>query len=277
MDKIKCQICNGDVFHKVTSKGQFNIEVNVVICKKCGFTFLNPRWSKEEYLKFYTEEYEKYYPRTSYDVNQEKAVFKLLSDRLLKNNIIPNDFNILDIGSGFGGNLRNFNRDSSINKLYAIEPSNECINYLKKENINVISNDVDIDWEDKYVNFFDLVIMRHVLEHFSDPQRTLEKVRAVLNNDGKVYIAVPDIYHPKSPLNSYYFRAVHLSYFSIKSISQLLHKVGFEIIDMKDNLNGELYVVAKKSKKIINPKYSKLDYFKQRYILYKQYKKEKSK
>jgi SAM-dependent methyltransferase len=275
MESINCQICNGSKFHPITTKGQFNIETNVVICKSCGFTFLNPRWTKEEYLKFYSQEYEKYYLRTGQDDALDLTVFTIIKERLDKLSIVHSGIKILDIGSGFGGTLRNFRKLDSSNELCAIEPSIECIDFLKSEKIEIVSNDVDTDWEKNYSNHFDLIIMRHVLEHFSDPEKTLTKIKLALKSTGVAYIAVPDIYHPKSPLNSYYFRVVHLSYFSIKSIRHLLQKASLEIINWEDNLKGELYVVVKKTEKSTSPKTSIWDYFKQKRILSKQYKKEK--
>lgn len=275
MESINCQICKGSRFHPITTKGQFNIETHVVICKKCGFTFLNPRWTKEQYLKFYSKDYEKYYPRTQKDDIHDTKIVTLINERLSKNNVKVEEVNILDIGSGFGGVLMYYRNINTLNKLYAIEPSNDCIDFLKSENIEIVSNDVDTNWEQSYSNHFDLIIMRHVLEHFSDPGKTLNKINKALKSTGVAYIAVPDIYHPKSPLNTYYFRVVHLSYFSIKSITKFLQKAGLEIISWEDNLNGELYVIVRKSEKNIEPKTSVWDYFKQKKILRKQYKKER--
>jgi hypothetical protein len=76
--------------------------------------------------------------------------------------------------------------------------------------------------------------MRHVLEHFHDPQTVLRKVRHVLSDNGILYVAVPDAGHPTKRLRSFFFRVVHLSYFTARSLSDMLRMTGFDIIKVTE-------------------------------------------
>lgn len=235
--------------------------------------FLSPRWTKEKYDDFYINEYEKYYPRSG-DLNERTSrVPELIAERLTEFGYSNDGGKILDIGSGFGDALlylkRKYYPDAS---YHAIEPSRVCVDFLQKNNISIVSETVDSNWHktDKY----ELIIMRHVLEHFLDPTATLQKVAEALDENGIAYIAVPDAYHPISPLNEYYFRAVHVSYFNRDTIASFLNTAGLEAIQLTDDLNGELFVIARKSKESIQQQIANV-YDKQSQILKAVYVKEK--
>lgn len=247
-EQVACLSCGSLDYTSITNVGQFNIATNVVLCKSCGFMFLSPRWTKARYDSFYINEYENYYPRQSDAKELSYKLAKLIADRLtsFNNDLAYN--NILDIGCGFGDTLLYLKEFHFPNANYhAIEPSKVCIDYLRQNDINIISETVDSDWHTDNRKRFDLIIMRHVLEHFLDPNIALRKVAEALKEEGIAYIAVPDAYHPISPLNNYYFRAVHVSYFNKDSISSFVESAGLEILELKDNLNGELFLIAKKS------------------------------
>ena len=66
---------------------------------------------------------------------------------------------------------------------------------------------------------FDLIIMSHVIEHFSDPLRTLEICRSILKNRGWLFLETP-----ATPIFS---DTDHLFFFSEKSIDLMCGKAGF--------------------------------------------------
>jgi SAM-dependent methyltransferase len=140
------------------------------------------------------------------------------------------------------------------NEYYAIEPSVEYKSEIEKKGITFISNDVDADWDKSYDGYFDLIIMRHVLEHFSRPDVVLEKIKKVLSPEGLVYIAVPDSLHPRPPFTDDFIRVVHTYYFNKPSLSNLLHKSGLEIVSINegDAYFKELFAFAKRSTKDID-------------------------
>ena len=60
--------------------------------------------------------------------------------------------------------------------LYGIESSPESIKSLTSNKVGaeLVSEDFDSNWEDKYLNKMDLIIIRHVYEHLLDPIGTLK-------------------------------------------------------------------------------------------------------
>lgn len=279
-EDVNCIICDGSDLHKVTSKGQFNIPTNICICKNCGLSFLSPRWTEERYLDFYANEYDKLYrpnvitqqykPSPKKDPYSYYPILKRLKDK----NFISDDIKkVLDIGSGSGQKLEIFKSLKQIEQLFAIEPSKNCYDQLKARNIEVITNDIDSDWSDNYNSSFDLIIMRHVLEHFMNPLKVLQKLRPTLSDDGIIYIAVPNslILKNRQLLNSY-FRVVHTYYFNIFTIENLVHKAGFEILDIQegDNIHGlELFLIIKPYDKELPVKYNS-EFFEKQKLAYEE-------
>ncbi|MGB1103629.1 MAG: class I SAM-dependent methyltransferase [Crocinitomicaceae bacterium] len=78
----------------------------------------------------------------------------------------------------------------------------------------MLSDDVNSNWYTKLNERFDLIIMRHVLEHFLDPLTVLKRIREVLSEDGVLYIAVPNNLNPTQDLEKVWFRVVHTYYFN---------------------------------------------------------------
>ena len=91
-ETVPCNLCESQDYIKVSEKGRFGLPTNVVICKKCGLGYLNPRWDSESYLKFYLEDYDTFYrPEIkSKQVSKEKKG-NPIEIRLKQFNLLPND------------------------------------------------------------------------------------------------------------------------------------------------------------------------------------------
>ncbi|MBX9702732.1 MAG: class I SAM-dependent methyltransferase [Silvanigrellaceae bacterium] len=84
-------------------------------------------------------------------------------------------------------------------------------------------------------NFYDVIGMFHVLEHFADPIAELINTRKKLKNNGKLVIEVP---HARDALITWYnleefkkftFWSEHLVLHTRESLSAILHHAGFKI------------------------------------------------
>jgi len=224
-------VCNADDTDKISERGQFGLPAHVVICRQCGLTYLNPRWNKARLMNFYENEYDNYY-RPDMNVATANSLYLPVYERLKAQNFqLENTKNILDIGSGEGNNLRYLIEQVPQAEYYAIEPSKACQTTLKAMNVNILGGDVEEDFDPKFEGYFDLIIMRHVLEHFANPIEILEKIKPLLKDDGVVYIAVPNsLNYGKHKLLDHCFRIVHTYYFSIHTIKNIFRKAGVETI-----------------------------------------------
>lgn len=248
-ETISCNLCGSDSEQLVSDKGRFGLPTNVVLCRNCGLGYLNPRWTAESYIKFYQEDYDTYYrPTMSKDMQSWEQQQNPMMLRLESLGVIPNNVqSILDIGSGEGLNLKFLGREFPNAKQYAIEPSQESQLLLKKSGVDVISESVDTDWNVEYTGKFDIIVMRHVLEHFMNPLEAMKKVRNALSPSGILYLAVPNNLNPTRELETNWFRNVHTYYFNKYSLENLMKLSGFKVQSLNegDEYNrGEVYLVA---------------------------------
>lgn len=280
-ERVNCNLCNYDNYQKISDRGKFGLPTHVVICKNCGLSYLNPRWTRDSYLQFYQKEYDKYYrPQIIKGNSLLKEQNNQIEIRLKRLNLFPKSAErILDIGSGVGTNLFHFKSLFPESKLYAIEPSLISQSHLKQNGVTIIGSDVDTSWNDNFKNKFDIVIMRHVLEHFLDPVEVMRKVTSVLKPSAIVYIAVPNNLKPTQNLEKSWFRNVHTYYFNKYSLANLNTLVGLETLELieGDEFNkGEVYLIAKRNKSTSLPNFSSDHYLKQSIVLNQKLKLENS-
>lgn len=264
-ETVKCNLCGSDDNESVSNEGMFGLPTNVVICKNCGLGYLNPRWNHDSYLKFYQNEYDNYYrSNITKGVQEIKKERNHIEVRLKQFDLLPkNAQRILDIGSGAGKNLLHFKSLFPESEMFAIEPSVNAQIHLKKSGVTIVESDVDTSWDADYEDKFDIIIMRHVLEHFLDPIKIMKKVRRALAPSGIVYIAVPNNLNPTQHLKNTWFRNVHTYYFNKYSLQNSINLVQLESLQMVegDDFNlGEVYVVARKSESQNPPDFSTANY-----------------
>ncbi len=138
---------------------------------------------------------------------------------------------LLDIGFGLGALLRTARAYGF--EVHGIEASRALTERLRPflggRLEHSRAGDVDLPW-----GSFDVVVMSHVVEHLPDPRPALAKVRRAVNEDGILYVAVPD-------LDSLHFRVFgkrweaitpvsHCQYFNESSLTRLLESSGFEVL-----------------------------------------------
>jgi 2-polyprenyl-3-methyl-5-hydroxy-6-metoxy-1,4-benzoquinol methylase len=244
-EKTTCYLCKKEddqpVFlkGKPITKGQFGYTAYPRICRGCGFIYLNPRWNKNKYNQFYKEHYDELYRleiKPDYGIDgvvlHMKEIWKRIAASCDKR-YIENIRNVLDVGCGSGYGLKYIKDQLGNVKIFGIESSPDCCETLQgKVGAKLITIDFDSDWTADYQGHFDLVIMRHVLEHALEPIETLMRLREVLSKNGILYIAVPDMMHPRTVLRDYdkwweyWFRAIHLFYFCKETLFATLEKAG---------------------------------------------------
>ena len=153
--------------------------------------YWDTRYSKEEKDKFQNRNYEK------------------LHEKVLT--LCPDRSKVLDVGCG-GGILLKKAKDKKICEVYGVDFSSVAVNVCKKNGLNVIQSKLpDIPYTD---NSFDVVICSEVLEHLSEPEKTIKQMLRVLKPNGTFIITVP--YEEEDNTN-----LEHVNNFSEQSISKI--------------------------------------------------------
>jgi len=97
---------------------------------------------------------------------------------------------VLELGCGDGDLINEIaNSNDDLMSIVAVDYFNEPKNLNKKvEFIKQNVEELNID------GHFDVVILHHVLEHVKNPLGLIEKIKKVLNKNGRILIAVPNRY-----------------------------------------------------------------------------------
>ena len=130
---------------------------------------------------------------------------------------------VLDVGTGYGL-WSNYLIDQHY-QVIGIDPSLNINQYVTQINSFPF---VNIDFERYQTNqTFDQIHMFDVLEHFLEPKEMLKKAHSLLNDDGLIYIQVPNVLGIKYPFGHSLGLPHHLWQFNRKSLTTLLSSSGF--------------------------------------------------
>jgi len=137
---------------------------------------------------------------------------------------------LLDIGCGTGWTTRVY-ADHGID-VVGLEPSRIRADYARQNyGIDVVCDYIE---NAEFDREFDVVVLRHIIEHFADPGAVLRKIRGFLKKDGVVLIVVPNI----NCLGRYLFETRwawvlpwHCNFFTPRATRKFLSGESFEVVD----------------------------------------------
>ncbi len=190
-------------------------------CKNCFFIFLYPIPSKIALEQFYTDTFDY---KAGFE-NEKKIRNQAIRILNTIKKINPYAKTICDIGSGAG-----FFLDEAKKKKYlpfGIEPSRYLTQISRKKySLSIKNTTIEQYLRSKHNKSFDIITLNHIIEHLPNPSLTLERLSAMLNTNGIIYIETPNL---KSHLyfaeqNTYTFLTPpeHVEIFSKKSIRCIL-------------------------------------------------------
>ncbi|MFH1710670.1 MAG: class I SAM-dependent methyltransferase [bacterium] len=225
---------------------------NIIDCIKCGFIHANPIPTTEELNEYYNKSfYQKTKPDYLEKTKKELPYWQMMyQDKMatLNKHIKKKNKRILDIGCS-GGFFPKYFQDNGW-KAVGIEPSPVAANYAKKQSLEVIEKlfeEVDL----KKIGKFDAIHMAFVLEHVRDPITLLKRAYQLLNKGGIICVESPNDFNPlqnilKTKLHKkpYWVCLLdHINYFTPISLTKLLKKVGFKVIDTFGTFPMEFFVL----------------------------------
>ena len=258
LQERNCPLCGSNNHHIISSMMQYNLNLNTVICKTCGFVFTNPIPEKSIYDSFYSTAYSDFYghltPRSIADNNKRVPEFIKEKVKWISEIELMTGKRILEIGPGKGFFLSYAKQCG--NEVLGIEPSHTFFDILQEDKIPCVYGSLDQFNKDE-LGQFDVVVMFHVLEHFYNPNEALTQAWNFLKDSGLLILEVPNILKPFRSLDHYFLRYVHLSCFSPHTLDNFLKKHNFDPIFYNEGDTGwrapnSVFVIAQKKKKNIN-------------------------
>ncbi|TLT04541.1 class I SAM-dependent methyltransferase [Aliarcobacter cibarius] len=239
---MKCNLCNSQNYKKRKGTVRDNKNLEIFECCDCGLVFL----SEDEHIN--ESFYENSNMHQSFDFykwRNETLVDDTRRFEFLKNSLVNKK--VLDFGSGNGGFLELTKNISK--KVLGVELEKAIIPFYKDENIP-LENSLD-NISDK----FDIITSFHVIEHIKEPLKILDKLKNLLEDNGKLIIEVPNandalltIYENEAFSNFTYW-SCHLYLYTQHTLNLLAKQSGFEVEFIKHiqryPLSNHLYWLSK--------------------------------
>lgn len=226
---MKCPNCRGNTNIIYINKNMpygiklKDIKHDVILnkCEDCNFIFQSSSFNNE-YDKNISKLYESYNITDMYNFpNRNIHHLKALTfiSEYINNEI---DFNILEIGSNRGDFLYLLKEKFPKINIIGCEPTQ-----FKELKVPTLNSFFD---KDLFNTKFDLIILRHTLEHIKNPKIFIDEVNSLLKDNGKLFIEVPNIiYSLKNNIED--FTPDHVNFFSLKTLKE---SVGRKILKVDD-------------------------------------------
>lgn len=232
MEKVDCIICSSkksELIINVTDRLSKEKKLyNIVKCKNCSFIFLNPRYNSMEIKPFYDAKAYDPHRKTFESIYTVLYSFVQYFTMYWKYRIIRRYFSkgsVLDIGGGNGKFVQFMNGkgwQATLQDSYApIKNINKKYNFVKE--LSELKN-----------KKFDLITLWHSIEHIHDQDILFKNIEDLLNKNGILMIAAPNIH----AIEKKYFKENwvaydaprHLYHFDLQTINKLCNNKNFKII-----------------------------------------------
>ncbi len=226
----KCISCNSSDFDYYNEN--FTLKLPMYICKNCKLyvTGVSQKEIDEKIEHLYDEDFwktdlEELLESDFTDTYSIGRIKIWRSQEKYCKEILNNNKTILEIGSGHGEAIYNFDKIGY--KVTGIEPDKKNVVAINKKlkNSECIVEKAETFSSDKK---FDIIWLNHVFEHLSQPIEFLKKIKIFLNESGFIFIEVPSV----EKINDYRkFQVVPHAYnYSRQSLINISKKSDYEII-----------------------------------------------
>ena len=230
---VPCPACDSKNHKSIFEKQNFNF----VICKDCETVFINPRPSQILLKNFY---------ENSGCIKHWKNIFKATEDIRRKEIFAPraqtvvelakkfdNDYKLLvDVGAGFGTFCEEIKTYNIFKKIIAIEPSHELADVCRTKNLEIHETFI----ENTTLKDVSVLTNFELIEHLFNPKDFVMACKESLNKNGLFIITTPNVkgfdmitLGKQAPS---FQGPNHLNYFNPKSITILLERFGFKVLEI---------------------------------------------
>jgi SAM-dependent methyltransferase len=242
MENVNCNLCGKKTPTKLWAKGKSkrfkddSKTYKIVKCKKCGLIYSNPRLTPKELEEYYGKSYVANRSKGGKKKNSaRKEMYALELDDLLEQldkQFGRTNVDFLDVGCSNGAFLKSLDGTDIVR--YATEFSKPAATEAQKrvKGIKKIwtGDLLTINFDKKK---FDVVHLRAVFEHVSDPMATLRKAHQILKKEGMLILSTtPNAGSPAAKLFKYRWTLTkpeeHIYYYTDKTIDVYLAKTGFK-------------------------------------------------
>jgi 2-polyprenyl-3-methyl-5-hydroxy-6-metoxy-1,4-benzoquinol methylase len=232
----KCPLCNHTVFalllvcqDHLTSHERFELKT----CTSCLFVFTSPRPDSQSLPAYYeSNHYISHTGKSPGGINFLYLLARKFTQRWKINLIkqFKKNISILDYGCGTGELLLACKRQGW--QIAGLEPAGPARQKATEiTGINIADNLKQFNGQQ-----FDVITLWHVLEHVMDLRQKLSELKALLKDNGLLFLAVPNCQSPDALFYQEYWAGYdvprHLWHFTKATMTSLLASEGLTVLSI---------------------------------------------
>lgn len=224
-EPVAC-FCGSTSAQLVTDKDRYGFDHAMWLCKDCGVIYANPRMTEASYAQFYAEEYRHIYDHEEDGLVEQRERGLLAATALrtyLQEQHGMKPAVVFDIGCNAGTWLEPFVAIGA--EVHGVDYGPERVALGQTEGLPIEVGSIEA-LELMGVKA-DLIIMNHVLEHATNLEATLLRVRDLLKPDGMLYVAMPGLL--VADLGTL-FQNAHPWQFTAETLAYVMECCGFDEI-----------------------------------------------
>ncbi len=234
MNNLKCNICQSLNIDNFLIKDNWEI----VRCSNCKIVFVKDFPSDRVLEDLYGEDFFKdgqKSPTEGLKLHNNPAYINAIKriERIKKYDHCNG--RLLDVGCATGIFLKAAN--ASFKYSFGIDISKYATGFAVKElNVNAKYGTIsDLNFSQQY---FDVITMWDVIEHVKDPNKYIDKISNIIRTGGLLVLSTGNIESLMFKIQKKKWHLLippkHLFYFSPKTISMLLNKYGFRVLNIEN-------------------------------------------
>lgn len=243
-NKAGCDLCGGQEVEIISRQDRQGQTLITGMCLKCGLVAHHPMPDEAGIADYYRQQYRQdYHGEATPSARRVMRAWnngQRIADQLISS--LPASARLFEVGAGIGCTVKSFAERGLT--AQGIEPNENFNQYTTQ----ILQADV------KNCNLFDfpakgdqdVVLLVHVIEHFTSPVRALTTMRDLLTDDGLLYIECPNLTAPFSTF-ARLFHFAHTFNFSPNTLSLIAARCGFELVKtFTDDENPDIQMLFRK-------------------------------
>ncbi|MGH9214064.1 MAG: class I SAM-dependent methyltransferase [Acidimicrobiales bacterium] len=225
-----CGAADGEV---IASSDRYGIPTPTRLCPHCGVMRTSPRLDEASAADFYESIYRRLYLPDGLESEaffaQRAEMGRVLLDRLEHDALAMARGTVVEVGCGTGHGLAPFAERGW--RVVGTDVDLACM----RSGPPLLSNAVAAALPRLPIraDCVDLVVLRQVLEHLSDPVESLAELGRLIRHGGVLVVEVPGVYAIRSTYGNpaLFFQNAHVYHFTLRSVAAVASRAGFELVD----------------------------------------------
>ena len=231
---VKCPICRS-ASHSTVYRSNFRVwnkdsllvwPARQVVCRGCGMIFTNPQPTNKTLESFYESD-------LNYQIDNESSRYFRYEQLGFIRNLTSEDVrSVFDIGASNGMFLDIAKKEGYV--VAGVEPSPESVREAKERfGIRISEDFFDKDFVDSCTDRYDVVTIRHVLEHIQNPVSFLKLAKRITAPHKYIFIEVPDASRPFACNIADFFSNQHIMHYTEGSLRNIASQLRLPVVSIE--------------------------------------------